>query len=80
MFAETCLEYKLVKKINDTAPLWPLIEAIFLEYACYLNSLSLLRGMRYYCEKAVEKAFPTIAQKQSIPLLCLYTLVHFILK
>ena len=62
MFAERCLEYKLVKKIKDTAPL---IEAVFLEFACYLNSLSLLRGMKYYCEKAGEKAFPTIAQKQS---------------
>ena len=62
MFAESCLEYKLVKKIKDTAPL---IEAVFLEYANYLNSLRLLRGMRYYCEKAGEKAFPTIAQKQS---------------
>ena len=51
--------YKLVKKIKDTAPL---IEAVFLKYAHYL---SLLRGMRYYCEKAGEKAFPTIAQKQS---------------
>ena len=56
MFAESCLEYKLVEKIKDTAPL---IEAVFQEYACYL---SLLRGMRYYCEKAGEKA---IAQKQS---------------
>ena len=49
VLAESCLEYKLVKKIKDTAPL---IEAVFLEYAHYLNCLSLLRGMRYYCEKA----------------------------
>ena len=77
VLAESCLEYKLVKKIKDTAPL---IEAVFLEYARYFNSLSLLRGMRYYCEKAGEKArSPTIAQKQFIPLLCLYILVHFIL-
>ena len=63
VFAESCLVYKLVKKIKDTAPL---IEAVFLEYARYLkNILSLLRGMKYYCEKAGEKAFPTIAQKQS---------------
>ena len=62
VFVKSCLEYKLVKKIKDTAPL---IEADFLEYARYLNSLSLLRGMRYYCEKTGEKAFPTIAQKQS---------------
>ena len=38
VFAESCLEYKLVEKIKDTAPL---IEAVFLEYARYLNSLSL---------------------------------------
>ena len=43
--------YKLVKKIRDTAPL---IEVVFLAYARYLNSLSLLRKMRYYCEKAGE--------------------------
>ena len=66
------------RKRLDTAPL---IEAVFLEYVHYLNSLSLLRGMRYYCEKAGEKAFPTIAQIsfRFIPLLCLYILVHFIL-
>ena len=52
VFTESCLEYKLIKKTKDTAPL---IEAVFLEYARYLNSLSLLRGMRYYCEKAGEK-------------------------
>ena len=77
VFAESCLEYKLVK-IKDTAPL---IEAVFLEYARYLNSLSLLRGIRYYCEKAGEKVFPTIAQNslRFIPLLCLYILVHFVL-
>ena len=62
VFTESRLEYKLVKKMKDTAPL---IDAVFLEYARYLNSLSLLRGMRYYCEKAGEKAFPTIAQKPS---------------
>ena len=39
VFAESCLGYKLVRKIKDTAPS---IEAVFLEYACYLNSLSLL--------------------------------------
>ena len=71
MFAESCLEYKLVKKIKDAAPL---IEAAFLEYARYLNSLSLLRGMRYYCKKAGEKAFPTIAQKQSK----VYSIVVFV--
>ena len=54
MFAESCLEYKLVKEIKDTAPL---IEAVFLEYAHYWNSLSLLRGMKYYREKAGEKVF-----------------------
>ena len=43
VFAESCLEYKLVKKIKDTAPL---IEAVVLEYARYLNSLSLLRAVR----------------------------------
>ena len=57
VFAESCLEYKLVKNIKQTASL---IEAVFLEYARYLNSLSLLRGMRYYCEKAGEKAFHTM--------------------
>ena len=64
VFAESCLEYRLVKKIIDAAPL---IEAVFLEYARYLNNLSLLRGMRYYCEKAFH--------------CCLYTLslVHFVL-
>ena len=71
VFAESCLEYKLVKKIKDTAPL---IEAVFLEYARYLNNLSLLRGMRYYCEKAGEIAFPTIAQKQSL----VYSIVVFV--
>ena len=44
VFAESCLEYKFVKKIKDTAPL---AEVVFLKYAHYLNSLSLLRGMRY---------------------------------
>ena len=38
VFAESCFEYKLVKKIKDTTPL---IEAVSLEYAHYLNSLSL---------------------------------------
>ena len=52
----------------------PLIEAVFLEYARYLKSLSLLRGMRYYCEKAGEIAFPTIAQKQSL----VYSIVVFV--
>ena len=36
MIAESCLEYKLVKKIKDTAPL--ISEAVFLEYAHYLNT------------------------------------------
>ena len=39
------LSISLSRLIKDTAPL---IEAVFLEYARYLNSLSLLRGMRYY--------------------------------
>ena len=37
VFTESCLEYKLVKKIKDTTPL---IEAVFLEYACYLSIVS----------------------------------------
>ena len=52
VFTEACLEYKLLKKTEDSAPL---IEAVFLEYARYLNSLGLVRGTRYYCEKAGEK-------------------------
>lgn len=51
VFAESCLEYGLVKMTDDTAPL---IEAVFLEYARYLNSIGLVRGMRYYCHKAGE--------------------------
>lgn len=52
VFTESCLEYKLVRKTEETAPL---IEAVFLEYARYLNSLDWTRGMRYYCDKAGEK-------------------------
>ncbi len=51
VFTESCLEYKLVRITEDTAPL---IEAVFLEYARYLNSLGWTRGVRYYCDKAGE--------------------------
>ena len=74
MFAESYLEYiKLVKKIKDTAPL---IEAVFLECARYLNSLSLLRGMRYYYEKVGEKAFSRIVRKQSYRFYSIVVIVH----
>ena len=66
VFAESCLEYKLIKMTDDTAPL---IEAVFLEYARYLNSIGLVRGMRYYCEKAGENGEKLFKQlhKQTTP-------------
>ncbi len=33
----------------------PLIEAVFLEYARFLDNLGLTRGMRYYCNLAGTK-------------------------
>ena len=69
VFLESCLEYGLVKRNEETSntmslPLAyhpsflstaPLIEAVFLEYARYLDNLGLKRGMRYYCNLAGEK-------------------------
>ena len=86
VFLESCLEYGLIKRNEETSTdtiyhplifslhslpsffstpllsylsthplIGPLIEAVFLEYARYLDNLGLKRGMRYYCNLAGEK-------------------------
>ncbi|KAL5471410.1 hypothetical protein EMCRGX_G029526 [Ephydatia muelleri] len=52
MFVEACLEFNLIQNTPETVQL---IEAVFLEYARYLESVGFMRGMRHYCGKAGEK-------------------------
>jgi hypothetical protein len=51
VFAESCLEYGLIRRNKDTSSL---IEAVFLEYARLLEVLGMRRAMRYYCNLAGE--------------------------
>lgn len=59
LFAEACLDYSLIKHTQATGPL---LEAVFLEYARYLHSLQLVRGVRHYCNKAGEKGRQLLEQ------------------
>ena len=45
-----------------TPPPAPLIEAVFLEYARYLWSLGLSRGVRHYCGRAGENGKQLLEQ------------------
>lgn len=59
VFTESCLEYGVISRNKETAPL---IEAVFLEYARLLESLGLTRGMRYYCNLAGENGMQLLEE------------------
>ena len=48
--------------LPNPAPPAPLIEAVFLEYARYLWSLGLSRGVRHYCGRAGENGKQLLEQ------------------
>lgn len=65
LFAEACLDQSLLKVTSKGTS--ALLEAVFLEYARYLHSLQLTRGVRHYCNKAGEKGEQLLGQLLSRP-------------
>lgn len=59
VFAEACLAQSLLPRTKATSAL---LEAVFLEYARYLHSLQLARGLRHYANKAGEKGAQLLQQ------------------
>jgi hypothetical protein len=59
VFAESCLEYGILRHSKETTPL---LQAIFLEYARYLLTLGLHRGFRHYCNVAGDNGQQLLQQ------------------